>query len=92
MIESKQKQVDLPDLKDISSLLEYFNLSTDCTKCDVNDTINLRLMEISPESIVSQDIFNKISESQCEKLTVFYNKASEILLKHVKTRKSLQNK
>lgn len=91
MIESKQKPADLPDLKDISSLLEYFNLKKDCNKDDVNDTINLRLMEISPESTVSQDIFNNMSEERKEALAISYNQANDILLKHVKNRKKLQS-
>lgn len=86
MIESKQRHTDLPDLRDISSLLQYFNLKKNCTKTEINDTINLRLMETSPESNVSQDIFTSMTEEEKQQLTTFCNNASEVLLKYVKSR------
>lgn len=86
MIESKQPHTDLPDLKDIVSLLQYFNLKENCTKTEVNDTINLRLMETSTESTVSRDIFTNMTEEEKQNLTIFLNKASEVLLRYVKYR------
>lgn len=86
MIESKQIRADLPDLKNIDSVLQYFNLTNNCTKTDVNDTINLRLMEISPESTVSREIYNNMTEEEKQDLSTFLNKASGVLLHYVKNR------
>lgn len=86
MIESKQIRADLPDLKNIDSVLQYFNLTNNCTMTDVNDTINLRLMEISPESTVSREIYNNMTEEEKQILSTFLNKASGVLLHYVKNR------
>lgn len=88
MIESKQRLEDLPDLKDINSLLHYFNLDENCTKEEVRKVVNLRLMESSPESIVSQDIFSNMTKEKREERTVFHNQASEVLLKWIKFRQN----
>lgn len=83
IIESKQNEFELPDLNDIQALLNYFNLNDACTKADINKTINIRLMEVSSESTVSNEIWSKsnMTKEKRESLSTFYNKVSEKLLK-----------
>lgn len=83
IIENKQKLNELPDLNNIHALLSHLNLTKNCTKEEIRNIINLRLMEISSESSLSREIFSskKMSEEEKQQLTTFYNGASEILIK-----------
>lgn len=87
IIESKQKDTDLPDVNDIPAILDYLNLTESSTKKDIRKTINLRLMETSPESLLSKEIYNssKMEKEKQEELTMFYNEASIVLMKWKKT-------
>lgn len=83
IIEGKQKDIELPNVTDIPGLLSYFNLTRDSTKDDIRTAINFRLMEISPESLVSKEIYHtsKMSEEKRDELVMFYNQANTTLLK-----------
>lgn len=82
IIESKQNVVDLPDVNDTGALLKLFNITKNCTKEDIRRTVNLRLMEVSPESPLSEEVFTRsdMTTEKKEQLTMFYNKASVRLL------------
>lgn len=83
LIESRHKEVELPNLKDIPSLLNFLNLDSSPTRNDIRTSINMRLMEISSESSISNEFFYS-KKMTCEKrleLSSFYNEASDILLK-----------
>lgn len=86
ILESRQKDVELPNIKDIPSLLKFLNLSSSPSKNDIRTAINLRLMEVSSESNISHEIFTskKMSKEKKLELTIFYNKASEELMKWFK--------
>lgn len=88
MMESKQAERQLPDVNNIPALLQYLNMKQTCTKKDIDTTINLRLMESSAESTVSDDIFvlSDMTEQKREKLVMFYNEASDKLQKWRKQR------
>lgn len=86
IIECKQKEEELPNMRDLAGLLNYFNLRKDATKEDINRTINLRLMEINPESTVSKEVFTCITKERREELTMFYNEASGTLLRWIESR------
>lgn len=90
LLESRQKEVALPSLRDIPSCLEFLNLNSFSTKDDIRTTINLRLMEISSESNISNEIFTskKLTEEKRLKLTMFYNAASDVLMKWIKKNKN----
>lgn len=82
ILESKQQgPFELPPCDNIPKLLQYLNLKENCTKEDIRATINLRIMEISPECPVSKDIFKRFDAEKGQELTIFLNKASEVLLK-----------
>lgn len=88
MVEAKQPQAQLPDINCIPYLLKFFNLDENCTKNDVNHIINLRIMELSPESTVSNEIFAtcEMTTEKREQCLMFYNNASQKLLKWIKQR------
>lgn len=75
IIESKQREGNLPDLKDIPPLLNYFSLTKNSTKEDIMKIINLRLMELSPESTVSHEIFmsSEMTDEKRKEISMFYN-------------------
>lgn len=84
MIESKQPVVfELPDSNNIPAVLNYLNLREDCSKDDIRKIIGLRLMELSSESPISEDILtnSSITNEQKEELIMFYNAASASLKK-----------
>lgn len=54
ILESKHAEKELPNLTDIPNVLAYFNLNANCTKADINKAVNLRMMEVSSESSISQ--------------------------------------
>lgn len=90
IIECKQKEEELPDLRNLTGLLNYFNLRKDATKEDINRTINLRLMEINPESTVSKEVFTcNMTKEKRQELSMFYNQASEMLLRWKDTQNNL---
>lgn len=83
IIESKAKELKLPALKDIPGILDFLNLNQNATKEQIRQTINLRLMELSPESSVSNEIFTnlKTTDDDRQKTLMFLNQASDILIK-----------
>lgn len=82
ILESKQGEKELSELSNIPKVLDYFNLNLNCTKADINKTINLRLMEMSSESAVSKEIYGKseLNSEKRERLVIFLNQASSALL------------
>lgn len=92
IMESKQTEHPMPNVNNIPALLEYFNLKETCTKKDIDSTINLRLMESSPESAVSCDIFvsSEMTRQKRENMLMFYNDASIELQKWRKQRDYLR--
>lgn len=81
IIECKEPKTVVPDLRNIPALLKYFNLTNNSSKEDIRKMINLRLMEISPESLISKEIFSQDSVEEKQKLTIFFNQASDVLKK-----------
>lgn len=83
IIESKSKEDELPALTGIPGLLDFLNLNENSTKEEIRKCINLRLMERSTESLVSDDIFSnsKMSIEERQKHVMFFNQASEVILK-----------
>lgn len=83
IIESKLKPAEIPSLENISDLLNYFNLTEKSSKEDITNTINLRLMELSDESLVSSEIFTTtvLSKEDKEEIIMSYNAACDVLLK-----------
>lgn len=83
MVEAKQTSsyADLPDIKDTPGLLDFFKLSNESKLEDIRKVIGLRIMELSGESNVSQDIFKQshITENS-QKLLLFCNQAREALI------------
>lgn len=84
MIEAKTSNYfNLPDISDIVGLLKYFNLCAESSKKDIENVIGLRKMELTNETLVSQDIFKQshFTDEKRQKLIVFCNKAKDVLLK-----------
>lgn len=83
IIYSKSKEDELPALTDISGLLDFFNRNEHATKEEIRKSINLRLMERSPESLVSDAIFSnsKMSIVERQKHVMYFNQASQVIMK-----------
>lgn len=89
IIESKLPEKEFPDLTDIPSLLQYFNLPEDCSKADIRNTVSLRQMGVSAQSTLSAEIYSAgLTEEKRENLNMYMNKASAALMKWVKQRKN----
>lgn len=83
IMESKHLEFEIPEQRDVRTLLECLNLPFDCTKEDIRKTINLRLMELSSESVVSNEIFTfcTLTPEKRQQISMFLNEASQTLLK-----------
>lgn len=73
----------LPKLKDIGGILKYLNLDKNATKETIRKTVNIRLMELTNESLVSDSIFStiKFTNEERQNHVMFLNEASDVLMK-----------
>lgn len=92
ILESKVSEKKVPDVTDIPSLLKYFNLPEDCNKATIRNTVNLRLMSVSPGSTLSKEIFSTgMTKEERENLVIDINSALKTLLKWQKNRDNKQS-
>lgn len=80
ILEKKQKKEKLPDLNDLKGLLAYFGLDETAKLDEIRDVINIRIMEVSPESLVESALNEEMDEDQRDEVVSFLNQASVILL------------
>lgn len=86
LLESRQREVELPSLSDIPSLLNFLNLDSSSSKEDMRASINLRLIEVSSQSNIGNEIYTskKMTKEKKLQLATFYNEASDVLMKWFK--------
>lgn len=77
ILEQKNKSDEFIDLENVKSMLKYFNLEENCTEADIEDAINMRVLEFSPESFVNSSVTQGMSEEEREKMTSQLNRAQE---------------
>lgn len=81
ILEKKQKKKNIPDLNDTKALLSYFGLAENCTIDEIRDTINIEIMQVSPESLVGSAMNDDMTEEEKDEQVSFLNRAAVMLSK-----------
>lgn len=75
-----EKAESLPNLKDIPAVLKFFGLSEGDSIGTIRETINIKILEVSPESMVLGAGVDDWTEEEQEKRVMFLNQAMEALM------------
>lgn len=80
IVEKKCKQSNLIDFDDVSSMLTYLNLDESATIADIRDAINIRILEVSNESLVDSGATEDMSSEEREAMTTRLNQIQQKLI------------
>lgn len=80
------------DLNAINSILMYFNLNSNCTRNDIRDVVNMRVMEMSPESLIENGVNEGMSDAEREQFTSLLNPTLVKLLQWKDEQKTMNKK
>lgn len=69
----------MPDLNDHQALLSYFGLDENATIDEIRESINIQIMEFSPESLLDSSINDGMTEEEQDQHVSFLNRASVVL-------------
>lgn len=80
IVEKKCKQSNQIDFDDVSSMLTYLNLDESATIADIRDAINIRILEVSSESLVDSGATEDMSSEEREAMTTRLNQIQQKLI------------
>lgn len=81
ILEKKQKTKSRPNVSNVNDLLEYFDLDEKATIDEIRNIINTRILEVSPESLISSAVNDDMNEEERDAEVTYLNQALGVLTK-----------
>lgn len=90
--QSKQTKQNRPELNNVPALFEYIGLDVSASINEIRAAINIRILEVSPESMVDSAAMKHMTDEQRDDEYSFLNRASDVLIQWKKDNSSEEKK